>query len=78
MRMWSEKIIKVMPAVLFLFCLLEIFELVLIVGNMNKIEKLEARIENNLKVLEDITILSNEHLEGMVLERSKDKGIKDK
>ncbi len=78
MRMWDEKIFKIIPAVLFLFCLLEIFELVLIIGNMNKIEKLEARIENNLKVLEDITILSNEHLEDMVLERSKDKGIKDK
>ncbi|GAA8572533.1 hypothetical protein KYTH32_09030 [Helicobacter pylori] len=74
--MWNEKIIKIVPVILFLFCLLEIFELVLIVSNMDRAEKLEAKIENNLKVLEDITILPN--LEGMGLEHSKDKGIKDK
>ncbi len=38
---------------------------------MNKTEKLEAEIRNNLKVLEDITILLNEHLEGMQLEHYK-------
>ncbi|RVZ82413.1 hypothetical protein EC595_04740 [Helicobacter pylori] len=67
--MWNERFLKVIPAVVFLFCLLEIFELVLIINDMNKTEKLEAEIRNNLKVLEDITILLNEHLEGMQLER---------
>ncbi|GAA7052812.1 hypothetical protein ACPDJR_07620 [Helicobacter pylori] len=76
--MWNEKVIKVMPAVLFLFCLLEVFELVLVVSIMNKTEKLETEIKNNLKAVEDITVLLNEHLECMVLEHSKDKGIKIK
>lgn len=76
--MWNEKIIKIIPAVLFLFCLLECFELVLIINDMNQTEKLEAKIENNLKVLESITILLNRDLEGMDLEHLKDKGIKIK
>ncbi|WP_231209779.1 hypothetical protein [Helicobacter pylori] len=59
--MWSERILKIIPALLFLFCLLEIFELVLIINSMNKTEKLEAGISDNLKVLEDITILLNQH-----------------
>ncbi len=63
--MWNERFLKVIPAVVFLFCVLEIFELVLIINDMNKTEKLEAEIRNNLKVLEDITILLNAHLEGM-------------
>ncbi|GAA7822383.1 hypothetical protein HpMS150_11760 [Helicobacter pylori] len=62
--MWNERSLKVIPAVVFLFCLLEIFELVLIINDMNKTEKLEAEIKNNLKILEGIT---NEHLEGMQL-----------
>ncbi|GAA7187438.1 hypothetical protein [Helicobacter pylori] len=66
--MWSEKFLKVIPAVVFLFCVLEVFELVLIINDMNKTEKLEAEIKNNLKVLEGITILLNKHLEGMQLE----------
>ncbi len=78
MRMWNEKFLKVIPAVVFLFCVLEIFELVLIINDMNKTEKLEAKIRNNLKVLEDITILLNEHLEGMQLEHFEDKKIKNK
>ncbi len=78
MRMWNEKIIKIIPAVLFLFVFLEIFELVLIINDMNKTEKLEAEIRNNLKVLEDITTLLNKHLEGMQLERFEDKKIKIK
>ncbi|MFP6257950.1 hypothetical protein ACLGDM_00055 [Helicobacter pylori] len=61
--MWSERLLKVIPAVVFLFCVLEIFELVLIINDMNKTEKLEAEIRNNLKVLEDITILLNDQLE---------------
>ncbi|GAA6928133.1 hypothetical protein CHC165_14880 [Helicobacter pylori] len=74
--MWYEKTIKIIPAVLFLFCLLEIFELVLVVIDMNKTEKLETEIKNNLKALEHITILLDDHLEGM--EHLKDKGIKIK
>ncbi len=63
--MWGERVVKITPVLLFLFCVLEIFELALIIGTMNKTEKLEAKIEGNLKVLESITILLNEHLEGM-------------
>ncbi|MFP5997140.1 hypothetical protein ACLF8E_01970 [Helicobacter pylori] len=76
--MWNERFLKVIPAVVFLFCLLEIFELTLIVNDMNKTEKLEAEIRQNLKVLEDITILLNRHLEGMQLEHFEDKKIKIK
>lgn len=39
----------------FLFCILEIFEMVLIINDMIKTEKLEAEIRNNLKELEMIT-----------------------
>ncbi|MGL2699905.1 hypothetical protein ACQJ7H_06120 [Helicobacter pylori] len=53
--MWNERFLKVIPAVVFLFCLLEIFELVLIINDMNKTEKLEEEVRNNLKVLETIT-----------------------
>ncbi|MGN8522937.1 hypothetical protein ACR9M2_07725 [Helicobacter pylori] len=60
--MWNERFLKVIPAVVLLFVLLEIFELVLIVNDMNKTEKLEVEIRNNLKVLEDIIILSKESL----------------
>ncbi|RPF69478.1 hypothetical protein EGV97_04345 [Helicobacter pylori] len=51
--MWHEKFLKVIPAVVFLFCLLEILELVLIINDMNKTEKLESEIKNDLKVLQD-------------------------
>ncbi|GAB0054122.1 hypothetical protein YGH029_14440 [Helicobacter pylori] len=61
--MWSERFLKVIPAVVFLFCILEIFELVLIVNDMNKTEKLENDLRNNLQVMEYITILLNEDLE---------------
>ncbi|WP_181324874.1 hypothetical protein [Helicobacter pylori] len=73
--MWNEKYLKVVPALVFLFCMLEIFELVLIINDMNKTEKLEAEIRNNLKVLEGIT---SEHLEGKQLEHFEDKKIKIK
>ncbi|ANT43018.1 hypothetical protein [Helicobacter phage Pt5771G] len=43
----------------FLFCILEIFEMVLIINDMSKSEKLETEIRNNLKTLEIIT----KHLE---------------
>ncbi|MGL2675178.1 hypothetical protein ACQJ7I_07930 [Helicobacter pylori] len=63
--MWNEKIIKIIPPVLFLFCLLECFEMVLIINDMNKTEKLETEIRDNLKALENIVILLNERLESM-------------
>ncbi|WP_120843558.1 hypothetical protein [Helicobacter pylori] len=71
--MWNEEIIKVMTPILLLFCLLGIFELVLIVNDLNKSERLEANIKNNLKVLEHITILLDERLKCMGLEHHKDK-----
>ncbi len=52
----QEKTIKVIPGLLFLFCLLGVFELALIIEDMNQTEKLEAEIRNNLKTLEDIVI----------------------
>ncbi|MGT0085340.1 hypothetical protein [Helicobacter pylori] len=76
--MWDENTIKIIPATLFLFCLLEVFELALIINDMDRSEKLEAKIEYNLKVLERITILLNEHLECMDKEHPKDKRIKIK
>ncbi|QQW63320.1 hypothetical protein HGI44_04400 [Helicobacter pylori] len=63
--MWNEKTLKIIPALLFLFVLLEIFELVLIIEDMNKTEKLEKQLTNNLEVSKTITKLLNEHLEGM-------------
>ncbi len=78
MRMWNERFLKVIPAVVFLFCVLEIFELVLIINDMDKTEKLEAQLRQNLKVSEDITILLNEHLKGMQLEHCEYKKIKIK
>ncbi len=74
--MWNEKIIKIIPAILFLFCLLEILEMVLIINNMNKTEKLEAKIESNLQALERVMILLNEHSKCMDLERPKKNKIK--
>ncbi|GAA6881152.1 hypothetical protein HpHNI66_15010 [Helicobacter pylori] len=76
--MWHEKVIKIIPAALFLFCLLEIFELLLAIEYIGKIEKLEVKIIDNLKASEDITILLNEHLIGMNLKHFKDKKIKVK
>ncbi|WP_101020923.1 hypothetical protein [Helicobacter pylori] len=63
--MWHERSLKVIPAVVFLFCLLEIFELVLIINDMNKTEKLENDIKNNLQAMEKIMNLLNKRLEGM-------------
>ncbi len=79
MRMWNERILKIIPALLFLFVFLEIFELALIINDMNKTEKLEKQLRQNLEVLETITNLLNEHLEGMEnLEPFHDKKIKIK
>ncbi|MGL2527259.1 hypothetical protein ACOWOP_03895 [Helicobacter pylori] len=63
--MWDERFLKVIPAVVFLFCLLEIFELVLIINDMNKTERLENQLRENLQMLDNITILLNEHAECM-------------
>ncbi|MFP6095483.1 hypothetical protein ACLGAV_06950 [Helicobacter pylori] len=71
--MWNERFLKVIPAVVFLFCILEIFELVLIINDMNKTEKLEYQLRQNLNILEDITILFKGHLECMQLEHFEDK-----
>ncbi|GAA7447536.1 hypothetical protein MM0357_14670 [Helicobacter pylori] len=52
--MWNEKYLKIMPAMLFLFCILEVLELSLIVYSMNRIEKIEKDLKNNLQVMETI------------------------
>ncbi|WP_237392842.1 hypothetical protein [Helicobacter pylori] len=59
--MWSEKVLKIIPALLFLFLILEIFELVLIINDMNKTEKLEQQLSKNLEFIDN---LLNEHLNG--------------
>ncbi|ANT42807.1 hypothetical protein JT175_07170 [Helicobacter pylori] len=61
----QEKVIKFIPALLFLFYTLGVFELVLIIEDMNKTEKLEIEIKKNLAVIETIVELLNDHLEGM-------------
>ncbi len=52
--MWNEKFLKVIPAVVFFFCLLEIFELVLIINEMNKAENMEYQLRQNLEMIETI------------------------
>lgn len=69
--MWNEKSLKMMPGIVFLLCVLEIFELVLTIDGMNKNEKLEVQLRQNLEMLEKITALLNEHLEGIQLEHCK-------
>ncbi|MFP6102587.1 hypothetical protein ACLGAT_05815 [Helicobacter pylori] len=76
--MFYERSLKIIPAVVFLFCVLEIFEIVLIIISMNKTEKLEYKIRNDLKALEGILVLENEHLKGMQLEHFENKEIKIK
>ncbi|MGL2812857.1 hypothetical protein ACQJ9L_07450 [Helicobacter pylori] len=74
----QEKIIKVIPGLLFLFCILGILELCLIVEDMNKTEKLEKEIKNNLEALETIVKLFDEHLGGMQSEKPEIKIFKKK
>lgn len=64
----QEKIIKVIPGLLFLFCVLSILELCLIIEDMNKTERLENDVKKNLEALETITELLNGYLKGMQLE----------
>ncbi|ADO03385.1 hypothetical protein HPCU_01005 [Helicobacter pylori Cuz20] len=71
--MWNEKTLKIIPALLFLFVLLEIFQLVLVIEDMNKTEKLEKQSFNNLEVSKTIIKLLNEHLEGSMSSNLKDK-----
>ncbi|TPH54313.1 hypothetical protein FIM69_00050 [Helicobacter pylori] len=71
--MWSEKVLKVIPATVFLFCFLEIFELAFTVSYINKIEKIETEVIKNLKASEGIAVLLNEHLRGMDSKHFKDK-----
>ncbi|WP_181329898.1 hypothetical protein [Helicobacter pylori] len=60
--MWIERSFKMVPAVVFLFCVLEIFELVLIINDMNKTEKLENELKDNLQVMGTIINSLNENL----------------
>ncbi|MGL2659924.1 hypothetical protein ACQJ6P_04025 [Helicobacter pylori] len=76
--MWNERFLKVIPALVFLFCVLEIFELVLIINDMNKTEKLESDLRNNLEFTETIVNLLNKHLKCKELEHFEDKNIKIK
>ncbi len=71
--MWNGRILKIIPPVLFLFCLLEIFELVLAINDLNKTEKIEYQLRQNLEMIETITNLANEHLKGMELKHYKKK-----
>ncbi|GAA7376250.1 hypothetical protein BD0135_14660 [Helicobacter pylori] len=57
--MWHEKILKIIPAMLFLFCILQIFELVLIINDMNKTEKIENDLRDNLQTMKTIINLLN-------------------
>ncbi|MFA8028404.1 hypothetical protein [Helicobacter pylori] len=70
--MWNEKVIKVIPAILFLFCILSIFQLFLIIEDMNKTEKLEVEIRADLNMLEQAV----NHLKGTQLEHFKKIKIK--
>ncbi|WQV45039.1 hypothetical protein KVM66_03300 [Helicobacter pylori] len=74
----QERIIKVIPGLLFLFCVLGVLELCLIIEDMNKTEKLEKEMIKNLEVVETIAELLNEHLEGMQLEKPEIKLFKNK
>ncbi|KFH28260.1 hypothetical protein JM68_04875 [Helicobacter pylori] len=60
--MCNERSLKGITAVVFLFCLLEIFELILAINDLNKTEKLEAEIRDNLKALKDAMILQSMNL----------------
>ncbi|RVY62474.1 hypothetical protein ECC37_07825 [Helicobacter pylori] len=63
--MFVQRVLKIIPVVLFLFCILSVFELVFIIEDMNKTEKLEMELKENLVTIKTIAELLNEHLEGM-------------
>ncbi|GAA7059265.1 hypothetical protein HpCHN10_15460 [Helicobacter pylori] len=58
--------------------MLEIFELVLVVIDLNKTEKLETEVRNSLKTLEGIVVSLNNEQKSMGLKHFKDNGIKIK
>ncbi|WQX68371.1 hypothetical protein KVL97_01260 [Helicobacter pylori] len=66
--MWNERFLKVIPAMVFLFCILEIFEMLLVVNDMNKTEILEKDVKKNLEALETVVELLNGYTKGMQLE----------
>ncbi|QTO97830.1 hypothetical protein J5D20_04675 [Helicobacter pylori] len=74
----QERIIKVIPGLLFLFCVLGVLELFLIIEDMNKTEKLENEVKKNLETIQMIAELLNEHLEGMHFKKSEIKIFKNK
>ncbi len=78
MRALNEEFLKMIPGVVLLFCVLEIFELLLIINDLNKTEKIETQLRQNLEVSKDITILLKKYLDGMQLERFENKKIKIK
>ncbi len=51
--MFVDRFMKIIPAILFLFCLLEVFELVLIINCLNNTEKLEVQLQQNLEMLKN-------------------------
>ncbi|WP_033777670.1 hypothetical protein [Helicobacter pylori] len=59
--MWNRIYLKFDIKVVFLLCLLEIFELVLIINDMNKTEKLENGLKDNLQVMGTLINLLDEH-----------------
>ncbi|OPG48078.1 hypothetical protein [Helicobacter pylori] len=73
--MLGERFLKVIPSMVFLFCILEIFELALIIDNMNQTEKLEKDLRSNLQTIETIMELLNEHLNGMDSEHFQNKKL---
>ncbi|MFP6037133.1 hypothetical protein ACLGD5_07395 [Helicobacter pylori] len=74
----QEKIIKVIPGLMFLFCILGVLELFLIIEDMNKTENLEREVNNNLEAIVTITELLNKQLNNMDLEHFHNKKIKIK
>lgn len=53
----QEKIIKIIPGLLFLFCVLGVLELFLIIEDMSKTEKLENEVRKNLETIQTIAEL---------------------
>ncbi|NHA46238.1 hypothetical protein EWZ93_03900 [Helicobacter pylori] len=74
----QERTIKIIPGLLFLFCVLSVLELFLIIEDMNKTENLEREVKENLESLERITELLNEHLESEQLENPERKIFNNK
>ncbi len=67
--MWSERFLKVIPAVVFFFCVLEIFEMALVINNMNKTEEIESQLSKNLETLKTDINLLRKYSEGLQQEK---------